>query len=169
MEQATGSDAWLSGVLRGLASDGFKVSENVEWGGVEFRAVAHRSRFELSKFGNSETFFVFGEFPTITGEGMRRFSSSAFDYSKASRKLCLPCGLFESVWCFSVALVDTADAAAADSVRRQAPEMHWAAAEIPVIYERGGGRLHFFEKTPMWGAAYYAGFRRQIKTYLRAT
>jgi hypothetical protein len=47
-------------------------------------------------------------------------------------------------------------------VREEAPPKHWAANEIPVVYDAATNRLHYFEKTPVWGAAYYKGFRKLI-------
>lgn len=52
------------------------------------------------------------------------------------------------------------------SVRSDAPPKHWASAEIPVVYDQGQGNLSYFEKTPVWGSAYYAGFRTEIQRLL---
>ena len=54
----------------------------------------------------------------------------------------------------------------AESVRNDAPPKHRAASEIPVVYDTTQRQLHYFEKTPMWGAAYYKGFRKQIGQFL---
>ena len=159
-------NTWLENVMQPLSSRGFKTSQNVSYEGQTFKLVAHRSRFELTKFGNSETFFVFAVFDTLSRESLREFSAKAFRYAKTSKNVRLPCGLFESVYCFAVVLVDLLDQPTAESVRNEVPTKHWAAAEIPVVYERGPKRLCFFEKTPLWGAAYYAGFRNQIKEFL---
>jgi hypothetical protein len=166
MSDLPSANDWLQRVIQRLSLEGFTISENVQFGGELFRAAAHRSRFELTKFGNSETFFVFAEFRELSRESARRFSFNAFQYAKASKSFPLPCGLFESVWCFAVGLVDTLDEVTAASVHSEPPVKHWAAAEIPVVYERRQGKLHFFEKTPLWGAAYYTGFRTQVKTFL---
>lgn len=157
---------WLQRTLQNLTRDGFAISENVSHSDATIRALARRTRFELTKFGFSETFFVFREFEFITADALRRFSSDAFDLAKQSKTIPLPCGLFESVWCFAVAITDRVDTAATDSVRNDAPTKHWAAAEIPVVFNQPEGRLYYFEKTPLWGAAYYSGFRSQIKRYL---
>ena len=54
----------------------------------------------------------------------------------------------------------------AESIRNVTPKMRWAAAEIPVLFDCITGQLCYFEKTPMWGAAYYRGFRNQIQQFL---
>ena len=166
MKESSPAETWLRTVVQGLSSDGFSVSHNVSFAGQEFMAVAHRSRFEVTKFGNSETFFVFREFQTCETNSVRRFSSLAFKYAKKSKSFPLPCGLLESVFCFAVCIVETLDESTADSVRNVMPPKHWAAMEIPIVYDHSQGKLCFFEKTPVWGALYYKGFRNQIKKYL---
>jgi hypothetical protein len=166
MNELSGANSWLQKVAQRLSSEGFVMTGDVRFGDTRFKGVAHRSRFELSKFGNSETFFIFGEFGKPTPQSIRWFSGEAFRYAKASRSFSLPCGFFESVWCFAVGVAESIDEETARIVRSERPTMHWAAAEIPVVYEWGRNKLHFFEKTPIWGAAYYAGFRAQIGRYL---
>ena len=158
--------SWLQRCIDRLSLDGFTISGDVAYSNRLFKVVAHRSRFELTKFGNSETFFVFAEIDLQTPASVRHYSSDAFRYAKQSKHFPLPCGLCESVWCFPVAIVETVVPAVADSVRIEEPVKHWAAAEIPVIYDRKREKLCYFEKTPVWGYAYYAGFRSQIKQYL---
>jgi hypothetical protein len=159
-------DNWLQNTMQILSREGFVISEHVRHSSGTVRAVARRTRWELTKFGFSETFFVFNEFETISADTFRRFSSDAFAIAKQSKTIPLPCGLFESVWCFSVAITKHVDDAAVNSVRNDAPTKHWAAAEIPVIFNQGDGRLYYFEKTPIWGVAYYPGFRSQINRHL---
>jgi len=166
MSASSEGNDWLGNVGRRLSSGGFKVFRDISHEGRTFKMVAHRSRVELTKFGNCETFFVLSEFDTLSREAMRQFSAKAFEYAKTARSVWLPCGLFESVYCFAVAIVEVLDDPTAEWVRNEPPAKHWAAAEIPVVYERSRRRLCFFEKTPLWGAAYYAGFRKQINTFL---
>ena len=165
MNTATTND-WLQTTLQNLTREGFVISENVSHSDAAMSALARRTRFEITKFGFSETFFVFRKFESISTDALRRFSSDAFDLAKQSKTIPLPCGLFESVWCFAVAITNHADSAATDSVRNDAPTKHWAAAEIPVVFNQTERRLYYFEKTPLWGAAYYSGFRSQIKRHL---
>ena len=47
------------------------------------------------------------------------------------------------------------------------PPKHWASNEIPVVFDLADGNLCYLEKTPVWGAAYFAGFRREIENNLR--
>ena len=159
-------NTWLTEARNRLVAAGFVILDDVSSNGRIFKTVARRSRFELTKFGFSETFFVFAEFSTLGAGVMRRFSADAFRCAKQYKKIPLPCGLFEGVWCFAVAITQAVDQATQRSVRNEAPPKHWAAGEIPVVYDQVQRRLHYFERTPLWGAAYYAGFRRQIEEFL---
>jgi hypothetical protein len=149
-----------------LASTGFVVLENVPFDSKSFSVVARRTRFELTKFGFSENFFIFGEFDRLTTEDFRAFSADAYRYAKQHKTVPLPCGLFESVWSYAVAIAKAVDERTVNSVRSDTPPKHWASAEIPVVYDLAQRKLFYFEKTPIWGAAYYAGFRKQIQRLL---
>ena len=123
----------------------------------------------MTKFGNVETFFVFGEVPTPDVASIQAFSATAFQYAKAAKSFPLPCGLFEAVISYAVAIVPSLDDATAAAIRATAPKKHWAAFEVPVVCDASRGALCYFEKTPVWGAAYYRGFRAQIEKFLGAS
>jgi hypothetical protein len=157
---------WLTEARNRLVAAGFAILDDVPFNGRTFKTVARRSRFELTKFGFYETFFVFAEFSTLNTDVMRPFSADAFRCAKQHKKIPLPCGLFEGVCCFAIAVTQAVDEATQQSVRNEKPPKHWAAGEIPVVYDQVQGKLYYFERTPLWGAAYYAGFRGQIEQFL---
>ncbi len=166
MSDPPSSATWLANATQKLAADGFSISRDVTFEGSPYSIVAHRSRFELSKFGNAETFFVFGELPDSNFSAIQQYNAGAFRYAAKSKTFFLPRGLCEAVFCFPVGLTDSLDHATAQLVRSTTPPKHWSAAEIPTVYVRDTGHIHFFEKTPVWGAAYYTTFREQIRMYL---
>jgi hypothetical protein len=159
-------DSWLNTVRSRLAAAGFVILDDVAFEGRTFPVVARRTRFELTKFGFSENFFIFAEFDRLTTETLRAFSADAFRCALKRGVIPLPRGLFESVWCYSIAVAKAVSEPTLESVQSDTPPKHWASAEIPVVYDLAQGRLFYFEKTPFWGAAYYAGFRKQIQRLL---
>ena len=161
-------DQWLNNALQKLHSAGYKISTNVNYQGKTFWAVAHKSGFEITKFGNYETFFVFAEIPNLDYQTLRQFSDFAFNYAVASKSFPLPCGIFEAVSCFPVAVTENIDAATAQAVSSETPPKHWSAFEMPVVYSRSQRMLYYFQATPLWGAAYFKGFRRTILEFLQA-
>ena len=157
---------WLSFARKRLEAAGFVILGDLPDLGRTFSLVARQTRFELTKFGFSESFFIFGEFDRLTTAGVRAFSADAYLCAKKHKTIPLPCGLFESVWCYAVAVAKTVDEPTLDSIRSETPPMHWASAEIPVVYDQALSKLFYLEKTPIWGSAYYAGFRNQIDKLL---
>lgn len=132
-----------------------------------FLALAmRRSRFEITKFGNVDTFFVFSQFPELDVQTQASFSSRAFEWANKNKGVGLPNGFFEAVVCYTVAVTQNAHPALQQAVRQQDPPKHFGAFEVPIVYDTGANVLYFFEKTPMWGAAYYNGFRKEIQETL---
>lgn len=157
---------WFTGATHRLLSAGFVMLDQTSANGSPFKAVARRSRFEVTKFGFYETFFVFAEFGAFTISVMQRFSRDAFHYASRHKKIPLPCGLFEGICCFAVAIAPSVDEAVKESIQNGTPPKHWAATEFPVVYDCKRKELFYFERTPVWGAAYYAGFRMQLGEFL---
>jgi hypothetical protein len=157
---------FLARAKQRLSGAGFRVEENVGADGHNFDLVASRKRFELSKFGAAQNFFVFSTLSSVDSAQMREFSSACFRYVTNAQGSAVPRGMGRAVYCYAVAVVPQVDAATSKAVRTQAPGRHWAASEIPVVAELNTGKLHYFEKTPLWGAAYYRGFRRTIRQLL---
>lgn len=159
-------DPWLGRALSRLHAEGFQILQTPSVAASGFSSVAHRSRFEVTKFGNSETFFVFANAAEVSPAMLSNFSAAAFAFAMRSKSFPLPCGFFESVWCFAVAITSHVHPHMGEFVRSSEAPKHWAGAEMRVVYDRATGALWYFDRTPMWGAAYYAGFRSQIQRYL---
>jgi hypothetical protein len=150
---------YLSIVKQRLQSGGFKIIEDITYRNQPLRCVAKRSRFQLEFNGYTEFFFIFAEFPTLEETSLREFSSKCFRYAKRYRSNPLPCGLFEGVVCFPVALCDTTNKYVVKAIRNNNPSLHFAAFELPVIYNLRTRQLYYFEKTPLWGGWYWGYFR----------
>jgi hypothetical protein len=166
MTPTSSADAWLRKIQQNLAEAKYVLYPRGGEMDHDHALVARRSCFQLSKFGFSETFFVFEEFDTVTSKQMGEFSAAAFAHALRTRKCFLPRGLFEFVACFAVAITDRPQAAAVQMVREQTPPRHWTSVEFPVIYDRARDQLHYLEKTPLWGGAYYRGFRKTVQRLL---
>ncbi len=156
----------ISHLYSKFRENGFEVSEHETMDGVPLLASCRQTNFSFTKFGFAETFFIFREIYENSAEAVRIFSSQAFAYAQKNRKIHLPCGFFESVWVFPVAIMQNPSPEVISSVEENAPRKHWAAGEMPVIMNARSGALSYYRKTPIWGYAYYAGFRKQIEKYL---
>jgi len=161
-----GNSPFLAQAKQRLSSAGYVLANNEAYENRLLVLTARHSGFELTKFGFSEKFFVFQEFNHLDQHDLREFSAAAFEYARQHMKIFLPRGLGNSLWSYAVAITKFADPAMLASVQNDAPTKHMAAAEIPVVFDMSQNRLFYFEKTPLWGAAYYAGFRKTIQRML---
>ena len=160
------STPWLQHVSQKLAANGFRPLAPEKYQPMGYKYVAHRSRFEISKFGMAEAFFTFAEIENVHGPTLQAYAGTSFQLGKKNKSAPLPNGFFMSVFCFAVAITEGLDPRLAESIRDTAPVKHWAAFEIPIVFDLSNGQLCYFQKTPLWGAAYYAGFRREIESNL---
>jgi len=160
------SNSWLQTTAQRLAANAFVPLTAEIYQAQGYKYVARRTRFEISKFGMAETFFTFAEIPNLMPDVLQQFSNASFRFAKSNKTIPLPCGLFEAVFCFAVAITANLNAQTAAYVRENAPIKHWSAFEMPVVFDLASGGLYYFEKTPFWGGAYYAGFRREIQSNL---
>lgn len=157
---------WMDVTRDRLASAGFTVTRDINCDGRIFRIVAQRTRLEITKCGFAEYFWMIGELDRPDAHEIRRFSADAFRFAKSRKAVPLPCGLFEGVLCFAVAIVNSVDHQTIAEIRTVEPPTHWAAIEMPVIVESTSLKLHYFEKMPIWGYVYYPRLRREIRQLL---
>lgn len=150
----------LEQIKNNLTQKGYSIQENVAYGDDHFRLVGKLSKFELSKFGVSDYFVVVKELTEPTLEQIRAFSNQTYVYADQQRSGKLPPGFFASYWTFSVALVASLSAEVKTAIQHTAPPQHWASAEFPVVIDLAAGQSYYFQDTPVWGAAYFAGFRQ---------
>jgi hypothetical protein len=58
------------------------------------------------------------------------------------------------------------DAGTREALRHQEPPRHWAALEMPVVFESNTRELSYFEETPKWGALYWEIEREKLRSLL---
>lgn len=160
------SNSWLQNVSQKLASSGFSPLSAEKYQPQGFKYVVRRSRFELSKFGMAENFFTFSEIPNLTREILVQYSTTAFKFANSNKSSSLPNGLFVATFCYAVAITANIDVQLTQYVKDTSPIKHWSAFEMPIVYDLTSENLFYFEKTPLWGAAYYNGFRKEIQRNL---
>ncbi|MFL6375265.1 MAG: hypothetical protein ACJ73D_11410 [Pyrinomonadaceae bacterium] len=158
---------WLQNVSQKLASNGYGPLDPALYQTKGYKYVARRSGFELSKFGMVDRMFTFAEIEHLDAATLWNFSRISFDFANSNKSSPLPNGFLMCLFCFPVILTENVDPSLAEQVRQNSPPKHWAAQEMPVIVDVATGGLVYFESTPLWGAAYFAGMRREIESNLR--
>ena len=156
------SIAFLNRVSNKLASNGFVPLDPNLYQPVGFKFVTRRSQFEIAKFGMHDAAFVFAEIPELDAVKFKQFSDAAFSFVNKNKSVSLPNGFFMSVSCFPVAITANINPQFAQSIKETTPTNHFGGFEMPVAYDVTTGTLAYYEKIQLWGAAYIAGFRKQV-------
>jgi len=161
-EKFMDSIAFLNRVSQKLASNGFMPMDQRLYQPVGFKWASRRSGFEISKFGMHDSTFIFCEIPALDPAKMSGFSNAAFSFANSNKSVGLPNGFFMSVSCFPVAITSNADPQLMQIVKGTTPTKHFGGFEMPVVFDTTTGALAYYEGTPLWGAAYFSGFRKVV-------
>jgi len=157
---------FLNRVSQRLASNGFAPMDPHIYQPLGFKWVTRRSGFAISKFGMHDSTFVFCEIPDLDPSKVTGFSNAAFSFANRNKSVSLPNGFFMSVSCFPVAITANANPQLMQSVKAVAPTKHFGGFEMPIVFDTTTRSLAFYEGTPLWGAAYFSGFRKVVTNNL---
>jgi hypothetical protein len=165
--------SYLSRVTQRLKADGFVIEEDITYRNQTFDCVAKRTRYEIDKFGFAATSYLFARFSSPDISSLRDFSKISFKYALRAGGIIplaggirLPRGLYVSVWCYPVAIVDDIDKGTSEAIRSQAPPKHFMAFEMLVVYSLASGTLYYCDITPIQGGLYYGQMRMTINSML---
>ena len=156
-----GSDAYLETVRRRWADAGFKPEPPAPGAAIQ----ARKRRIKLTRFGLVETVVaVSTPHATATPEDVRTFAAAVLQ-TALERKSKIPRGFGSSLVVYPGFVVQDASPELRELISGHAPK-HWSVIELPVVVETGSQALICYEKTPLWGAAYYRKTRREARSLL---
>lgn len=162
----TSSAQWLESLTANLIAQNYTIKNSESYDGVTYSLAAHRGRFEITKFGYAEYFYLVSELHNPTLEQVKQACAKSFTYGYIHRKLQIPAGIISSCFVFQILLVDHVSTEIAEYITSTIPPKHWAKMEFPVVIDLSSDKVYVCEKTPLWGAAYFGGFRKQAKAML---
>jgi hypothetical protein len=125
----------------------------------------HRLEFAITKLSMLDTAVIAREYqdaPSV--DEFKDFSAGSMGLARLN-KFWLPVGLGSVMVCYPLAVMQTVPDELSSFVNTYAPK-HFSAFEFPVIAEVGTQQLHYFTGTPLWGMAYYNGFRTEVEQLL---
>jgi len=153
----------LDNLSKRLASNGFEIQRDVDLQPYHLDLVAVRSKFELSKFGKMTRFMLVAKVSNVDASTVQDYSARTTKYALDNPRTGLPRGLGGGVLSIPVLVSEDFD----DEVKRWITETlapkHFAAFEFPVLISTRLRQVYYCKKTPVWGAAYYRGFRRFVE------
>ncbi len=123
-----------------------------------------RDRVEASKFGKVNC-FVFAKYQNeyYTPAKFEQYSREAFKYAMKLRHSSSS-GFGIMLVVYPCLIVEKATQEQIDFLGRYVNK-HVAASEFPSLVELSTGDLYCYPRTPMWGALYYDGFRRESRDF----
>lgn len=147
---------YLNDVQMRLAAEGFAAWPDSPIADGSVR-VFHRRKAQLTKFAMVDTVVAVTANDGATAQDFVSYSSDVFG-AALSKKHWLPRGLGAMIVAHAVVVTTKANPGVVAEAQSYAPK-HWAATEFPALVELESNDLHYFGGTPMWGAAYFRGFR----------
>jgi len=128
--------------------------------------VATKQEFQLLWFGTQMNIFVImGYVDNISREVMENFSKHAIDYAIKNNQ-GLPLGFLSCVTSFALLVSSGIDEDAKKFVQGSYKK-HFAAFEMPVLFNLKSEELLYYRDTPFWGSIYYKFFRDFIEKVFR--
>jgi len=125
--------------------------------------VFKNSEVKPSKFGRVDTYCCIKYFNEITPDKMIAFSTNMFNLASRHRD-GLPLGFGAMLQVFPVIITDKISNEVYQAILNYCPK-HFAAAEFPSVLDLSTGFLYYYKNTPIWGYAYYDGYRRDSYNY----
>jgi len=128
--------------------------------------VATKKEFQLLWFGTQMNIFVImGGSDNISRDVIENFSKHAIDYAIKNNQ-GLPLGFLSCVTSFALLVSSSIDADAKQFVQ-ESSKKHFAAFEMPVLFNVKSKELVYYKDTPLWGSIYYKFFRDFIEKFFR--
>ena len=158
--------AFLTRFEQQLTSKEYSLKRNISILPYQIDLIASKSSFEASKFGKMTRTISFTSMENVNTETIQEFSKYATKYALDNRDSLLPRGLGGSLLSIPVIISRDFDIELRQWMEKNLVKKHWAAFEFPVLISLKDQEIYYCKKTPIWGAAYYSGFRKFVETNL---
>jgi hypothetical protein len=123
-----------------------------------------RDRVEATKFSKVNCFsFIKYENEPYNSAKFEQFSKESFNYAYKFRQ-GNPLGFGGMLVVYPCLIVQKATQEQIDFLGRYVNK-HFAANEFPSLAELSTGNLYCYPRTPMWGALYYDGYRKESRDF----
>jgi hypothetical protein len=146
-----------------LSAQAFAVRKDFAFERYQLRLAAVKTGFELGKLGRVGRFVLGTEIEAPDIKTVQDFSSDCLDFADNNYYSKYSGGL---VLCVPIVLYRRANEELQKWVEGTSAPKHQMAFEFSVVVCRETGLAHYYKKTPVWGAAYYRGFRKFVEEIL---
>ncbi|MEI7483690.1 MAG: hypothetical protein WCK13_03170 [Ignavibacteriota bacterium] len=119
-----------------------------------------RNKVSVSKFGMSSTYAgVKYVEQGVDAKWMKQYGENLFKYAYHHRK-GMPVGVGASLTVYPLLITESVSFELAAFMKSNAPK-HYSSFEFPVVLDFVHDNLYYLQSTPIWGALYYSGFRKE--------
>lgn len=138
----------------------YEDSVNIENGGYLIN-VLYNDIFKWEWLATKLKMFSFISYKSsVSEEDIKDYADVCYEYARKNYK-GLPRGLQNVFTSFAVVASNNISKEAIEYVQKS-PTKHFAAFEMPILYDLSTDTLYFYRETPIWGAIYYKYFREYI-------
>jgi len=158
--------AFLTSLEQKLTSKGFEIKRDILISPYQVDWIALKTSLEVSKFGKMTRTITVTSIENVDAETIQNFSMHSTKYALDNRGSLLPRGLGGSLLSVPVIVSDDFDMGIKQWMEKTLAKKHWAAFDFPVLISLKDRKIYYCKKTPIWGAAYYGGFRKFVEENL---
>lgn len=127
--------------------------------------VYRRTKYEFTKFGKADYYVCCKLNPEkINPNDFSEYSSKMFSMASAHRKSGLPLSFGTMMIVYPLIVTENISAELVNYINNYCPKQ-FAAAEFPSVLDINTQNLYYYPATPIWGAAYYANFRKEVNSF----
>lgn len=161
---------YLARIRAALSENGFLLSENLNFRQYEFALVASKIRFDFVGVPTYlEEFFLFCRCDGCDMASITDLCSAGWAYAAEHRKQrpWLARLLGVNLCSYTIVICHAVDPTVAEGIQSGTPPNHFGQGwEVPLAYDASNQKLHFYQKVPWLGGAFYTEMRKVIKKRL---
>ena len=158
--------SFLNLLKRKLVGKGFDIKQDVLISPYKVDLIALKTSFEVSKFSKMTRTITVTWLENLDIGTIQSFSMASTKFALDNRGSLLPRGLGGSLLSVPVIVSDDFNIDIKLWIERTLAEKHWSAFVFPVLISLKDRKIYYCKKTPIWGAAYYRGFRKFVEDNL---
>jgi hypothetical protein len=166
LEERVDAEKHLSICSEKLSESGFALRKNISYKNQAFRCLAHKTNFEMGRYGFFAVAFVFSELSNPDFDQLKDVSSKSYKYAKRVNWLHPPPGFLYGLLCISVVIVDFLSDSTINSIKQKSLPIHWGASVKLAVFDLTKQKLYYCEANPTLGSVYHEYDRQIIKDAL---
>ncbi len=123
------------------------------------------TRMEASKFGKNDRYVGVKFMPNVSINDYKESAFKVYGVSRIDRQFKGILGFGSMMTTYPLLITENISTELASFAKSYSPLRSRATVEFPSVLDLTSTNLFYSQKTPIWGALYYAGFRREVYSY----